>query len=247
MTRFIWIVAIMTSLGMAAEPVRIESRHIDRKLPGCGNEKEGCAHVEFTWVEVAGGPAAARQRINAGIAAFVANSPDITPEAYAQQFIDGSASAREELPPGVPYVTRRWVKVLRTAPPVFSLECNAYDYTSGGVHGLYGTEYLNFDPVTGERVKLASILKDGAMAQLTAIAEVHFRGEQQLAATAKLEDKGFTFPGGRFALNDNYGFGEKALLFLFNPYEIGPYFMGATLVEIPYTEIRDLIRPGFPL
>ena len=245
--RFIWIVAVMTSLGMAAEPVRVVSRHIDRKLPGCGNEKDGCAHVEFTWVEVVGGRPAARQRINAAIAAFVANSPDSTPETSAQQFIDGSASAREELPPEAPYLLSRRVKVLRTTAPVFSLECSESSYLTGGTHGMYGTQYLNFNPASGEPVKLASILKDGAMARLTAIAEARFRREHKLAATAKPEDAGFTFPGGHFALNDNSGFGEKALLFLFNPYEIAPYSMGTTLVEIPYAEIRGLIRPGFSL
>jgi hypothetical protein len=84
------------------------------------------------------------------------------------------------------------------------------------------------------------------MARLTAVGEVHFRQERKLAATGKLEDQGFGLPGG-FALNDNYGFGEKALFFFFNDYEIAPHFMGSTSVEIPYAEIRDLIRPGFPL
>jgi hypothetical protein len=78
---------------------------------------------------------------------------------------------------------------------------------------------------------LASILKEGALPRLIAIAEVHFRNERKLAATAKLEDEGFNFPGG-FALDDNYGFGEKTLVF-FNPYEIAPGSMGPQDVEIP--------------
>jgi hypothetical protein len=244
MMRFIWVAAIVASLGMAAEPLRVVGRHVDRKAPGCGNEKDGCAHVEFTWVEVAGGPAAARQRINAAIAGFVASSPKATPESSAQDFIHDYASAGEDSPS--PFQLIRTVKALRIAAPVFSLECSEYSYT-GGAHGASGTRYLNFDPATGEPVKLASILKAGAMARLTAVAQVHFRRERKLAATAKLENEGFDFPGGRFALNDTYGFGEKALLFFFNDYEIAPHGMGTTLVEIPYAEIRDLIRPGFPL
>jgi len=244
MTRFVWIVAFMSSLGIAAEPVRIESRHIDRKLPGCGDEKDGCVHAEFTWVEVVGGPAAARQRINAAVSRFVADSPKITPEASAQRFIDDFASAGGDSPS--PFQLIRAVKVLHRAAPVLSLECSEYSYT-GGVHGTSGTHYLNFDPLTGEPVKLASILKDGVSARLAAIAEAHFRKTRKLDGTAKLGDAGFDFPGGRFALNDNYGFGEKVLLFFFDDYEIAPHGVGTTLVEIPYTEIRDLIRPGLPL
>jgi hypothetical protein len=50
--RFVWIVAVITSVGMAADPVRIEDRHIERKLPGCGDERDGCEHLELTYVEV---------------------------------------------------------------------------------------------------------------------------------------------------------------------------------------------------
>ncbi len=265
MMRFIWIVALMTSLGMAAEPLRLENRHVDRMLPGCGDEKDGCHHVEFTYVEVVGGPASARKRINAEIMAFVLFGPGVdseeandmckppskllacksTPELAAQAEIDSFASFYKDDPSTQPSSLSRWMKVLRTAAPVLSLECS--ETSTGGAHPLFDRRYLNFDPVTGEPIKLVSILKDGAMARLSAIAEAHFRQERKLAANANLEDEGFTFPGGRFALNDNYAFGEKALLFFFNEYEIASYRTAPTLVEIPYSEIRDLIRPEFPL
>lgn len=255
----------MTSLGMATEPLRVENRHVDRKLPGCGDEKDGCDHVEFTYVEVVSGPAAARKRINAEIMACVLFGPGTdsetardacksrptlsgcksTPESAAQAEFDSAASDYRDYPSWPPPSLARWVTVLRTAAPVLSLECR--ETRSGGAHPTSSARYLNFDPATGEPIKLVSILKDGARARLTAIAETHFRQERKLAANAKLEDEGFTFPGGRFALNDNYAFGEKALLFLFNEYEIASYSMGPTLVEIPYSEIRDLIRPEFPL
>jgi len=255
----------MTSLGMAAEPLRVENRHVDRKLPGCGDEKDGCDHVEFTYVEVVGGPASARKRINAEIMACVLFGPGTdseaardacksrptlsgcksTPESAAQAEFDSAASDYRDPPFSQPSALSRWVTVLRTAAPVLSLGCS--ETRSGGAHPIFGAQYLNFDPATGEPIKLVSILKDGAMAQLTAIAEAHFRQERKLAATAKLEDEGFTFPGGRFALNDNYGFGEKALLFFFNEYEIASHSMGPTSVEIPYSEIRELVRPEFPL
>jgi hypothetical protein len=172
----------------------------------------------------------------------MAESPKITPESAAQDFI---ASARKYSSFGSPssWTLIRTVKVLRSLPPVFSLECSEYSYT-GGVHGTSGAHYLNLDPLTGDPVKLASILKNGATARLNAIAEVHFRKARKLTATEKLENAGF----GGFELNDNYGFSEKALLFFFNDYELGAaHGMGTTLVEIPYAEIRGLIRPGFPL
>ena len=234
-------------LGMAAEPLRVENRHIDRKLPGCGDETNGCAHVELTYVELVGGRVAARERINAAIVAFVTQSDGrkFTPESFSQNYLDGAASDRKDNPSSEPSSLTLSVMVMRNAAPVFSLACTTLSSGDGG-HQLFGSHYLNFDPVTGEPIKLASILKEDTLPRLTAIAEVHFRKERKLAATAKLEDEGFNFPGG-FALNDNYGFGEKTLVFFFNPYEIAPGSMGPQDVEIPYAEIRDLIRPEFPL
>jgi hypothetical protein len=243
------------SLGMAAEPLRVENHHVDRKLPGCGDETNGCAHVEFTYVEVVGGPAAARERINAAIVTIMAletspGDPKFTPGSYAQEYIDDAADNLKENPfskgnfLSQPSGSTVSVNVIRNAAPVFSVACATTSY--GGAHPNFDIHYLNLDPVTGEPIKLASIMKEGALARLTAIAEVHFREERKLATTAKLGDEGFDFPGG-FALNDNYGFSEKALVFAFNPYEIASGGMGATLVEIPYAEIRDLFRPEFPL
>jgi Protein of unknown function (DUF3298) len=236
-----------TRVRMAAEPLRVENQHIDRKLPGCGDPTDGCAHVELTYVEVAGGTAAAHQRINAAIVAFVTQSKDrkATPASFAQGYIDDYADDLKDDPSTPPESLTVSVKVLRNAAPVFSLGCSQLS-AGGGGHQLSDMRYLNFDPLTGEPIKLVSILKEGALARLTAIAEVHFRKERDLAATATLGDAGFNFPSG-FALNDNYGFGEKALVFFFNPYEIAPAAMGPQEVEIPYAEIRDLLRPGFSL
>ena len=47
----------------------------------------------------------------------------------------------------------------------------------------------------------------------------------------------------RFKLNDNYGIGDKALVFHFNTYEIAAGAMGPTEIKIPYTDMRQLLKP----
>ena len=59
-----------------------------------------------------------------------------------------------------------------------------------------------------------------------------------------MKDAGFWFQGDRFALTPNFGIGETALLFTYNIYEVSPYSMGMRTIEIPLSEIRDLLRPG---
>jgi Protein of unknown function (DUF3298) len=60
--------------------------------------------------------------------------------------------------------------------------------------------------------------------------------------SADLKEAGFWFKDGRFQSNENFGLTDKALLFEYNVYEIAPYVMGPTTVEIPLAEIRDLLR-----
>jgi Protein of unknown function (DUF3298) len=102
----------------------------------------------------------------------------------------------------------------------------------------------NLDSKTGKPVKLTDILKPGALEQLTSMAESRFRDDHQLSATENLSEHSFGFPGDRFHLNDNYGIGDTALVFHFNPYEIGPGAMGDTEITISYAEMRHLLKPG---
>jgi hypothetical protein len=115
----------------------------------------------------------------------------------------------------------------------------------GGTHGMGATQYLNFDTLTGGPVKLDAVIRNGWLPRLTAIAEVQFRAARELPATANLADAGFTFPDGRFQLNRNFGITNENLVFTYNPYEVAPYMMGPTTIEIPLAGIGDLLRPGF--
>jgi hypothetical protein len=229
------------------QPVRVEERHVEEKLAGCGDEKDGCAHAEFRYVEVEGGPEAARDRINAAIHEYLmsrsSDGRQSTPVQYAKGLLQEYEKARAE---GRGPADSRWtlsktVRVLRDAGPVFSLECESWSFT-GGAHPLAGKTYLNFDPATGEKLTLASVLNEGTIPKLRAIAEKHFRTERGVAADADLSEAGFHFPDDRFALNDNYGIGTDSLMFYYAPYEIAPYVYGPTEIRIPFSEFRELLQ-----
>jgi hypothetical protein len=113
----------------------------------------------------------------------------LTPSRYAKQFVasDGDDATRTRL--------FKTVRVLRSKPPILSLECTEWSY-EGGAHGTGSTSYLNFNPTTGAPVKLAEIVQEGALPRLTAVAE--------RSPAANLKEEGFDFPNG-FTLNDTYG------------------------------------------
>jgi hypothetical protein len=84
----------------------------------------------------------------------------------------------------------------------------------------------------------------GRLLPLASVAESHFREDHKLSANENLSESSFSFPGDRFKLNDNYGIGDKALVFHFNTYGIAAGAMGDTEIEIPYAEMRHLLKPG---
>jgi hypothetical protein len=230
-----WIAAVLAAgCAFAAEPVRFTERKLDRKVPGC--------EVDFSWLEATSGPAEVRGRINAAIVgAFFKGTQKADFRKEAESFIK---DCREEAPHMVGWSRDIGMERLRTRPPVLSFAYVAESF-EGGAHPNAERWFLNLEPETGRQVRLESILVDGALPRLTEIAERRFRAERDLSPTADLKEEGFWWKDGRFHLNENYGFGETSLTFFYNQYEVAPYSMGVTEVEIPYAEILELLRPEF--
>ena len=221
MTRFLWfllVAALLAGQAIAAEPLQVERRQIDRKLPGCGNAKDGCVHVSFDYVEALSGPPAVRAKINSAVIGLLLWRPGNDPPRSLPDYAQGFIKDYQESPKL--FADQRWfisktVKVLRATPPVFGLGCWEESYT-GGAHPYSATQYLNVDAETGERVTLAAVLNEGSMPRLTQIAEAHFREVRKLAPSADLKEAGSDFPNNQFRLNDNFGFTEKSLIFFYN-------------------------------
>lgn len=114
-----------------------------------------------------------------------------------------------------------------------------WDY-SGGAHGNSWSEYLMLDTKTAKELKLSDFFSD--VAELTSIAEVIFRADQEISPDVNLEETGFWFDDGIFVLNENFVFNENSIDFLFNPYEIAPYSAGLITLSIPLKEVEHLLK-----
>ena len=44
--------------------------------------------------------------------------------------------------------------------------------------------------------------------------------------------------------NGNFYITDESINYVFNPYEIAPYYMGQTEVTIPFSRIKDLLKPN---
>jgi hypothetical protein len=115
---------------------------------------------------------------------------------------------------------------------------------TGGAHGVRTQLYRNFRPDTGAAITLEELIVEGGIEQLTAVGEEIFRTAHELAPDIALDDAGFWFDDGVFALNDNFLVSTDALFFYYNEYEVAAYAVGPTELLIPYERIGSLLRPA---
>ena len=48
-----------------------------------------------------------------------------------------------------------------------------------------------------------------------------------------------------FSLTDNYTFTRQGMTFLYQPYEIGFYALGAPQLTVPYSELNGIVKPQY--
>ncbi|MDT9252441.1 RsiV family protein [Limnospira sp. PMC 1280.21] len=53
-----------------------------------------------------------------------------------------------------------------------------------------------------------------------------------------ISENGFWVTDSTFYLPQQFGLNDKGLIFVFNPYEISPYVMGAHEIVIPYEALK---------
>jgi hypothetical protein len=125
---------------------------------------------------------------------------------------------------------------ISTASTIFSF--------TGGAHPNSYQVYRSYDLATGKAIELSDFLVDGFEKELNQLAEIEFRMDKQIAPDQALNDEGYFFEDGRFQLNGNFAILDQTLLFYYNPYEIGPYSIGPTELQLKLTDYVNLIKPG---
>lgn len=110
------------------------------------------------------------------------------------------------------------------------LETGFYMYT-GGAHGYGGTRFLNFDAETGEYLTKDDLIKD--IPAFTDFVEKAFRRQYEIPPQSDINDYGFFFEDGKFALPENMAVTDEAVILIYNPYEAASYSQGALRLFFP--------------
>lgn len=122
-----------------------------------------------------------------------------------------------------------------------SVASTIFSYT-GGAHPNAYQVYRSYDLSTGEPIGLKDILIPDFEDELNEAAEIEFRMLKEIPPSQALKEKGYFFEGDTFTLNNNFAIINKSLIFYFNPFEIAPYAVGPTELEIKLTDYVNLVN-----
>jgi hypothetical protein len=138
-----------------------------------------------------------------------------------------------------PYVANVDYKVPLNKPPFLSLYVNYYQYT-GGAHGLYTwkantfdlneKKLLHLDDLFQKEDKYKEIIRTEIVRQIKQNESIYFPDAvEKVTSTKKFH---------YFLEPDN-------LVIYFSLYEIAPYSSGIPQFRIPYTLLRDYLKPSY--
>jgi len=113
-----------------------------------------------------------------------------------------------------------------------------YSYT-GGIHGNYYEYYCNIDLRDCKIIEESRLFKPGYEEKLTLLIQnaINERNNSEneddhISLLGNIED---------IKSSGNFCFSENGIIYIYNPYEIGPYAQGMVEIEIEYDEIETLL------
>ena len=138
----------------------------------------------------------------------------------------------------MPYTVEDDYTVTKAKLPHFGITFHSYSFT-GGAHGMWGATCKVADADTGDVFALATKLTPENRKKLSALVVAALKKEH---GVEKLSDAGFFVDDIDLDDKANVCVGPKGgLEVLFNPYEVGPWAMGAPTVAIAADDARPLL------
>jgi hypothetical protein len=147
--------------------------------------------------------------------------------------------------------TERWyddrkVEVIYRDAQVISLRLEE-KLKAGGANELATSLYVSYSLDRIDRLSMADLFVEGSAKRLNELGEKKFRELRGIAPGRSLADAGFDFPGGYFRLSGNFAVTQDGLVFRYNPYDVGPFALGATEVSLATEQLKEVLRPRGPL
>jgi hypothetical protein len=132
---------------------------------------------------------------------------------------------------------------------LISVEFTISSYSAGAAHPNSYTEVVNFDLKNGKLLKLADLFLPGSKyLQTLATYCIQELNKQTKGADAMLDSEWIQKGAAPELTNyDNWTITKKGLGITFDPYQVGPYAAGPQNVLVPYSALKQIIKPDGPV
>jgi len=122
-------------------------------------------------------------------------------------------------------------------------------YTRGAAHGNQLTEVLNYDVKSGKKLALGDLFKDKSkyLSVIAAYCQKDLRERAKKPDTLVLPE---LIESGAGPKADNYrawNITRKGLWITFDPYNVAAYAAGPQYILVPYSVLKDIIKPDGPI
>lgn len=126
------------------------------------------------------------------------------------------------------------MKMISNQNNVLTLQYSGSGYT-GGAHGYYFENYKAFDLKNNKVISQNDIFQNPNDKSWNDILMKNFtnKDQKQMLLVDKIE------------LNDNFYFDQNQITFIYNQYEIAAYAAGVVHITIPFSSIKDKLKPEF--
>lgn len=126
---------------------------------------------------------------------------------------------------------------------IYSYGINRYVFM-GGAHGLNTLSYLIFDLKNGKQIMESDLYEAGFEETLTSLLKTRIveqsNEDPNVETIISLDDTDYWVDA--IKPNNNFYITDESINYVFNPYEIAPYYMGITEVIIPFDRIKEILK-----
>ena len=122
-------------------------------------------------------------------------------------------------------------------------------YSRGAAHGNSTTQVINYDVKSGKKLALGDLFKDKSkyLSMIASYCQKELKERAKKPDAMVLEE---LIDSGAGARADNYkawNLTKKGLWITFDPYQVAAYAAGPQYILVPYSVLKDLIKPDGPI
>jgi hypothetical protein len=230
--------------NQAKDTISFEKKSLMKTYNGCNPDTGECTYIKFDYELMKTGSLmnTFNKAILDSISIFmnVSETPVVQPvEKIAESFIESYKTfIKENSDYQISWFSEVIGKVIYQNSKIISYQVSRIDF-EGGAHPNSYLDYYIFSIAENRILKYNDIIKPGSEDKISELITKRLKEMHKLKENESLEKAGFWEKN--IKLNDTFVVTKEGLEFYYNNYEIAPYALGPTAVQLKWEELGDLI------